>query len=305
MSVFNQASVLVTGSSGFIGRRLVTALLAKQVDKVVGVGRSITDFGAECYEHACLDLADRPAVARFLSSRQFDYVFHLAGQIDQSSTAEVYGRQITAHIIATHNVLENLSTSHLRKFVHVGSNAEYGGAPVPQDPRGPNAPNSAYGVTKLAASQLVLAKARSENYPGIVVRPFLVYGPGQAGRGFLAQAIQTAGRSGAFPTSPGGQTRDFVHVDWVVNDMLRAAGELDPGSLVNLCTGVELTLREVLEMIKELAPSFRPEYGKVNYRPTELMRSCGVPYVQRVPDEVRQRLRNYVVEELQCGSVKY
>jgi len=165
------------------------------------------------------------------------------------------------------------------RFVCLGSNAEYGAAPCPQSPDGPTFPNSAYGVTKLAATALVLAKAVSKDLPATVVRPFLVYGAGQSPRSFLAAALQAARAGREFPTSPGGQTRDFVFVEEVVTDLLEIARDAATlGRCVNSCSGQERSLRSVLELMQELYPTFHPVFGAVPYRPTELMRSCGVPY---------------------------
>ena len=268
----HQAKVLVTGGQGFIGRHLVERLRADQAEVWVAARTVVPRDRA-----LAVDLTDRPAVRALFGAHAFDVVFHCAGTIDQGVKPGLYQRQMQLHFDATLHLVEE-GSGRMKRLIHLGSNAEYGSAPCPQDPAGPAQPNSAYGVSKLAATCLVVAKAGSEGLPATVVRPFLVYGAGQAAGGFLAQAIRAARAGGEFPTSPGGQTRDFVPVDAVVEDLIRVSMDRRlEGRVVNSCTGVERSVRSVLELLRELAPTFAPRYGALPYRETELMRSVGVP----------------------------
>jgi nucleoside-diphosphate-sugar epimerase len=227
------------------------------------------------------DLADQESLKTALGGLGFDYVIHAAGVIDQGVRPGIYKEQLNSHLHATLNLVEAIDRSELKRFVQIGSNAEYGAAPCPNVPDGPTSPNSAYGVSKLAATRLILAKFLSERLPATVVRPFLIYGPDQ-GPGFFFHALKAAREGLPFPTSPGLQTRDFVPVSWVVEDIMQAA--LDEGALgrvVNSCSGCERSIRSVLELTATIIPSFKPIFGAVPVRPTELMRSVGTPYQNR------------------------
>ena len=111
------------------------------------------------------------------------------------------------------NLIEALGQSPLRGFVQVGSSDEYGNVPAPQREDMREAPFSPYSAAKAGASHFVQALARTEGFPGSVVRFFLVYGPGQDQRRFLPQIIRGALADAAFPTSLGGQLRDFLYID--------------------------------------------------------------------------------------------
>lgn len=268
----HKAKVLVTGGQGFIGHHLVERLRAEQAEVWVAA-RTVVPRDRSL----AVDLTERPAVRALFSAHAFDVVFHCAGMIDQGVKLGLYQRQMQLHFEATLHLVEE-GSGRMKRLIHLGSNAEYGSAACPQDPAGPAHPNSAYGVSKLAATSMVVAKVGSEGLPATVVRPFLVYGAGQAAGSFLAQAIRVAREGGEFPTSPGGQTRDFVSVDAVVEDLIRVAMDRRlNGHVVNSCTGIERSVRSVLEMLREFAPAFTPRYGAIPYRETELMRSVGVP----------------------------
>lgn len=282
--------VLVTGGTGFIGRHLVAALRARGCEvTVAGLGN------ANQSPDLTLNLTQRSEVLRVLGTEKFDFAFHCAGTIDQGVRPGIYPEQVDAHITATVNLLDALDAARPKRLVHIGSNAEYGAAPCPQRGDGPAWPNSAYGATKLGATAVVMARARSEGYPSVVVRPFLVYGAGMAEKSFLGQALRAARCGEAFPTTAGGQTRDFVPIGRVVADLLRAATDAAiVGQAVNSCTGVERTLRSVLEIVAEFAPNFRPQFGAVPYRTTELMRSVGVPYSPTSGQDSTADLRDFV-----------
>jgi nucleoside-diphosphate-sugar epimerase len=282
--------VLVTGGTGFIGRHLVAALRARGCEvTVAGLGN------ARQSPDLTLNLTQRSEVLRVLGAEKFDFAFHCAGTIDQGVRPGIFPEQVDAHITATVNLLDALDAARPKRLVHIGSNAEYGAAPCPQRGDGPAWPNSAYGATKLGATAIVMARARSEDYPAVVVRPFLVYGEGQSPRSFLSAAIAAAERGAEFPTTPGGQTRDFIPVSWVVEDLLRAAEDRSlNGKVVNSCTGHPRRIREVLEKLTELFPGFRLRFGALPYRPTELMDSFGDPITPRSAAEAEQALLKFL-----------
>jgi UDP-glucose 4-epimerase len=245
-----------------------------------------------------VDFTNRESVRTTLGGGRFDFIFHCAGVIDQGVRPGLYEAQWAAHGLSALHLAEEVAGTKSR-LVHIGSNAEYGAAPCPQAPDGPACPNSAYGVSKLAATTMVCAKCSSEGLRAVVVRPFLVYGEGQPAECFLNLAVEAARKRSGFLTSPGGQTRDFVPVDWVVRDLLRAATDDSAvGQIVNSCTSHETTLHDVLAMLVKLAPGFQPAFGAVPYRATELMRSAGVPYTPVSAEEAHRRLELFLSDQI-------
>lgn len=291
-TAWKEARVLITGATGFIGANLTEHLHRQGCQHLFTLSRR--PFLSPGVTHVTADLCDSQELKKQVGHMQFDYVFHCAGVIDQGVSPGIYPRQMAAHFNSTLNLLDCLPWPTAR-FVHFGSNAEYGSASCPQSPDGPTTPNSAYGVSKLAATHLVLAKAAVEGLRATVIRPFLVYGHGQSARSFLAQALLAARAQAEFPTSPGGQTRDFVDVRKVVQDALIAANDAAvAGRVINSCSGVERTVRSVLEILRELYPRFSPRFGEVNYRPAELMRSVGKPYQQQAAAEATEALVSFL-----------
>lgn len=271
-------SVLITGGHGFIGRYLTNAIGKLHPKQLVVIDKSPSKPFSDFYLYYQLDLCNRNSVLDILNSFHFNLVYHLAGKVDQSVSIEVYQEQIRMSLETTLNLADALREMKIFKFVYIGSNAEYGNAPCPQSSESQERPNSAYGFAKLAASKFVLAKRYSEHFPSVVVRPYLVYGNGQSKNSFLSQAIYAAIDGDDFPTTPGEQTRDFVSVEKVVQDILHITTlPLEHGEIYNSCTGVEISIAEVLHLLKNIYPQFNPIFGAIDYRETELMQSYGIP----------------------------
>lgn len=224
--------VLVTGATGFIGRRLVGALAAK--------GMTVTGW-----TRALGDLTDREAVARVMTTRQPSVIFHLAAGSATLATADW---TVPADEV---RMLSNLAEAMPRGtiLIHCGSMAEYGrsGRLSESDIC---RPNSAYGFAKAAASDRALAMAALCGFDIRVARLFGVYGPGEAEQRLLPYLLAHLRAKRPVPLSDGEQIRDFIHVDDVCDRLMAlAAAPSAPQRLVNVGTGVGVSVAEVCRAV--------------------------------------------------------
>ena len=271
MSMFQKKRVLLLGAHGFIGQRLLQRLCQACADVTAIVFSSSDQLVDLKYEVIKADLANTSSIT-FLSSMLFDYVFNLSGYIDHTPYFKGGRSVINTHYIGLLNLLEVLDRSQLKGFVQVGSSDEYGGLSSPLSESIREAPISPYSCAKLAATQLIQMLAKTENFPGVVLRFFLVYGPGQGIGRFLPQVIQGCLNNSIFPTSQGEQLRDFCYVEDIVDAMLLAATMSSAqGEVINIASGVPVTIREMIEKIHFLVGQGQPEYGQIPYRPGENM----------------------------------
>jgi len=292
--------VLITGAGGFIGAALAAEVAKGEPKQLICAGRSPVQAqeAVKDAQYVTVDLRSVEQVQDWARTigKPFDVVFHAAGKIDQSVRSGIYREQFALHADSTIHLMDALlQTGGWGRFVHVGSNAEYGDAPCPQSAETREEPNSAYGCSKLAATKLVIARGKSEKLDTIVARPFLVYGAGQNPKSFLGAALSAAKEGATFPTTPGEQTRDFVSVEKVVADLIAAAdpANLPSGEVVNVCTGVERTIKSVLEQLQNVFVGFIPQFSSVEYRPTELMRSSGVAFCPVTTDVAVSDMQRY------------
>ena len=267
---------LVTGGAGFIGSNLVDALLARG-DEVTVVDNLTTGrlsnlepglaAGAELVE---LDIRDGEALGRLAAEKRPQRIFHLAAQIDVRKSLADPCFDATVNVGGTANVLEAARAAECGRVVSISTGgAIYGegqGQRLPLAEEAPIAPLSAYGQSKFAAEGYVSLYERLYGLSGVSLRLGNVYGPrqdplGEAGViAIFCGLLKEGGRPKVF--GDGTQTRDYIYVGDVVSAAL-AAGESDATGALNIGTGVETNVLELIDALKNLSgsDSFEPEFA--------------------------------------------
>jgi nucleoside-diphosphate-sugar epimerase len=170
------------------------------------------------------------------------------------------------------NLLDALVKDDLKGFVQVGSSDEYGPLQAPQNERLRESSISPYSFAKVAASHFIQMLNRTENFPGVVARFFLIYGPGQDDKRFLPQIIKACLKGEEFKTSEGKQLRDFCYVDDVVDALVQLAlSDTAKGKVFNVASGEPVTIREMVEKIINIVGKGTPLWGAFPYRKGENM----------------------------------
>jgi nucleoside-diphosphate-sugar epimerase len=158
----------LTGASGFVGRALSAALLARGV-RVRGLtrGAALPD-GVEPVRG---DLADRHALAQLVQGA--DVVVHLAAYVHRRN---IDARECRAvNVEGTRAVVEAAAAGSF--LIFMSSANVYGPSDAPLDETSPCAPETEYGKTKLEAEQLV----RGAGIRAAILRPAMIFGPGAPG----------------------------------------------------------------------------------------------------------------------------
>jgi nucleoside-diphosphate-sugar epimerase len=267
--------VLVTAGAGFIGARLVRRALAMGA-KVTVLGRPggnrerlATFEDVLAYDG---DILDEASVVRALEVERPDVVVHAAGLPDWRREPSLAPSMVRLHALGTTNVLEAARLAGVGRVVVVGSAGEYGDSPERLSERQVARPVDPYSVSKLAATEIALAYDRAFGLACSVVRPFVVYGPGEPKNRLLPTVFARAlAGGGDVAFTPGEQVRDFVYVDDVAEGILRTA--ISPaarGAIVNLGTGIGTRVRDVVaHAIAVSGNTVRPDFGGLPYRPGE------------------------------------
>jgi len=236
---------LVTGASGFIGRRLRDALAARGVE-VVTLRRpgSPPGNGVRARE---ADYDDLAALEAIVAEEKPDRIFHVAG-VTKGRTLDDF-RQ--GNVMPTENLLAAVRRRHpdLDRFVLVSSLACYGPS-SPERPlreADPRRPVEHYGRSKMEAEQAV--EAIGDALPWTIVRPSGVYGPGDVDYFELFKSAQR-GVNAFF----GNEHRWFskIYVDDLI-DAILAASESDAtaGQGYFLCDGEPVTWGQFQEAVVE------------------------------------------------------
>ena len=259
-------SALVTGGAGFIGRHVVSELLARGVavraldDLSRARPGSLQAFaGRPGYLGLAQgDVADPAALRRGLMG--VDTIYHLAAAVDVGASVHGPAEVVRANVLGTLNVLEAARTANLR-LVLVSTCHVYASAARPLDERAATAPASPYAASKLAGDDLAAGYRRAFGIRYTVVRPFNVYGPWQRGDlegGVVARFLQAALAERTLDVhGDGAQTRDFLFVEDAARGIVDAAAETAVGRTLNLATGRETSIRELAALIDDGAGRIR------------------------------------------------
>jgi UDP-glucose 4-epimerase len=267
---------LVTGGAGFIGSNLVDALLARGDEVTVvddlSTGRRENLAGALANGAALVeaDIRDRAAIEELAGRERPEVVFHLAAQIDVRKSIADPAFDASINVGGTANVLEAARAGEARRFVFVSTGgAIYGegeGQELPLGEDAPLAPEAPYGQSKFAAEGYLSLYERLHGLSGISLRLGNVYGPRQDPLGEAGVVAIFCGclRDGKCPTvfGDGKQTRDYIYVGDVVAAALAAAGS-DATGAINVGTGVETDVLELIRQLRELSGSedFEAEFA--------------------------------------------
>ena len=250
---------LVTGGAGFIGSALVNRLVRDGHQVRVLDDLSAGDPG-RLHEDVLFtrgDVADRPKLWTLL--QDVDCVYHLAARVLVSESIH-YPRQYNdVNTGGTVSVMEAMRDVGVHRVVFASSGAVYGEQahqPVSED-QPPN-PQSPYAVSKLAAEYYVRTIGALWGIETVSLRIFNAYGPGQplppshppVVPRFLQQAL-TGGSLIIF--GGGGQTRDFVYIDDVVDALVAAATASDVDRrVINVGRGEESSVNELADLVSEV-----------------------------------------------------
>jgi len=250
-------SVLVTGATGKVGRRLVRVLLGARA-RVSVLTRD--PVGARTlWPEAPLDLRSGdltdPATLDGLLEG-IDTVLHLASYSPRPDEPEIY--EAPAHwpvtALGTRRLAALVPGSQVARIVYVSSVKAMGDAAGargrPADERDEPRPDTLYGRAKLDAEQCVLALGRSAGVHAAVLRLPMVYG--LEGAGNLARMIDAVAR-GRFPPWPHIENRrSAVHVDDALRATLLLADNPMAGGEVYLITdGRPYSTRWLYESIRD------------------------------------------------------
>ncbi|PIE52230.1 UDP-glucose 4-epimerase [Candidatus Fermentibacteria bacterium] len=263
---------VITGCAGFIGSTL-TDLLISRNERIIGID-AFRDYYDPEIKRRNIKKASRSSAFSLLegsiSSKLTDLdaalsktdsvvVYHLAAQAgvrkSWGSDFHIYTRD---NIQETQTLLEWASKrNRLENFIYASSSSVYGipvNLPMVEDSTVP-VPHSPYGVTKLAAENLVRLYSSNMGIPSVSLRFFTVYGPRQrpdmAFNRFIRAGLNNK-PVGIF--SDGSQTRDFTFVNDIVNGLVLAASCTD-GSVMNLGGGNRVTLLSAINTLSNLLDS--------------------------------------------------
>ncbi len=229
------SSVLVTGARGFVGRAVVARLRALGLDPIR-------------IDHAWATVRELDAL---VGERPVDRAIHAGWYADPADYLTA-PRPNLRSLQASLELVDVLGDRGCRSLVVVGSCAEYRPSAQPHRETDPVEPWSVYGAAKASLRLLLESSLRPASMGLTWARLFNLTGPGEHPQRLVPAVFNAVASGRSIDLSPGEQVRDFLDVEDVAGALLHLSMN-DPMGAVNVCSGIGITLRYLLEEVADRA----------------------------------------------------
>lgn len=297
---------LVTGGAGFIGSHLASTLLKRNEEVRIldnfstGIPENLARLHGEL-EVLEGDIRDADIVKEAVHN--VDVIFHMAAYISPPQSLLEPKTCYDINVHGSEILFEAARKADVQRIIVASSAAVYGDNDnYPLRETSELRPLSPYAASKIINEIYSSFYSRIFNIDIIALRYFNVYGPRQSRNSDYAAAIPIfisnilAGKPITI-FGDGHQTRDLIYVDDVVNANLNAAASKNvSGEIMNICTGKEISLMDVIEKLMEITK----EKIQIQFdgpRPGDIFRSVGDP--QKAQDLISFQALTSIEEGLQ------
>lgn len=262
-------SILIAGGTGFIGSHLINKL-SKYNWKIycIHLNKPIKNKSKKVI-YINLNIKNKKLLLKKFKYISFDYIINLAGHIDHSARKKTYD----SHFIGCKNLIELGIIKRIKKFIQIGSSVEYGFSRSPINEKRKlksEKLNSIYGISKLKASEYLTKKGKQNNLKYIILRPFLIFGPGQNEDRLIPMTIKKSFKNIKFPCSNGEQVRDFLYISDFINLLMKAMNSSKvKNMIINAGSGKPVKVKKVINLINKIIKKGIPQFGKIELRKDE------------------------------------
>ena len=265
----SKTNILIVGGTGFIGYHLAKNVLRK--------GWNVTSVSSKPpkkyrylpkVKYIFCDITKKKFLKKKID-KSFKYVVNLGGHVNHSDKIKT----LRSHYHGCKNLTEVFLKKKIKAFVQIGSSVEYGHLKSPQKESEKCVPRSVYAEAKLLSSKYLMHLFITKKFPSTVLRLYQAYGPKQDLNRFLPYVIVNCIKNKKFPCSNGNQFRDFIHVDDVVNAILKSLiSKKAKGQIINLGSGKPRKIKNIINIVKKISNGGFPQFGKIKLRKDEILK---------------------------------
>lgn len=250
-------TIVVAGGTGLAGSAIVRAYQAAG-EEVIPVSRKV------------VDLLDRDATFRFIKDVKPSLVVDAAAKVGGIGANNSFPVEfLSDNVRIQSNLMEAAHAADVEKFIFLGSSCIYPrdcAQPIKEEYllTGPlEETNSAYAVAKIAGIELIRSFRKEYGRAWISLMPTNLYGPNDNFElqgshvlpAFIRRFVEAAEKGASVETlwGTGSPKREFLHVDDLASAVVHLGKTYDSSDHLNIGTGEDLTIKELAELVAELA----------------------------------------------------
>tara|TARA_X000000950_G_scaffold288217_1_gene403944 strand:- start:5947 stop:6942 length:996 start_codon:yes stop_codon:yes gene_type:complete len=250
---------VITGGAGFIGSNLVDKLVGKghfvTIIDNLSTGRfsNVSQHSRKSVKFVNYDISNPKNLSKIIKGNT--YVYHLAGLADIVPSIENPDKYFYSNVVGTFNVLQASKKCKVKKFIYAASASCYGfPKKFPTSEKEEIKPMYPYAFTKWQGEELVCHFNKIFKLPTVSLRFFNIYGPRSRTGGtygavfgvFLAQKLK---KKPLTIVGDGNQTRDFLHVNDLVDLIYKVSTSKISGKIYNVAGGKEVKVNTIAKLI--------------------------------------------------------
>lgn len=289
------SKIILTGATGWLGRRLVASLRAENTEIEI---RCLTEPGQETGSLQALacrlfegDLRDARSLEPLFQNSEHALVIHCAGVIHPPLLTKLF---YDINVKGSENLLRAASKAKIQRLVAMSSNSPLGTNPHPEhrfDENSPYHPYMGYGKSKWQM-ELLFKQAMNSSTQITLIRAPWFYGPGQPARQTVFFKMI---KEGKFPIVGNGQNkRSMAYIENLVSGILLASDSANPSNdIFWIADETPYTMREIITTVQNLLendfgfsvkkrlPHFPSMIGDIAQGCDWILQSCGL-YNQKI-----------------------
>lgn len=249
----NKSKVLVTGGTGFVGRAVCRRLLADGANVIVSVRGESHAVEPGCEHVAVGDINGGTEWQAAL--RDVQVIVHLAARTHSPDTPHALAEYRAINTDGTRGLIQAAATADVQRFVFMSSIKVNGEGTSPDRSGGIKRyrsddavlPTSDYGRTKWEAEKVIAEVTNDAKLGSVILRPPLVYGPGQKGN--MLQLMRIIDRGIPLPFAKVTNSRSLIYVDNLADAVVCAVRAKNPGTETFTLADTEVSTTELIQAI--------------------------------------------------------
>lgn len=255
MNSLKKPKLLIFGSTGFIGKNFIS-FFSNDFDIVVFLRKPISDDFNYLFKSVkvCISELTSENLVRFFQMEKPNFIINLISHVTADRLKQNFSSFFDSNVHTVEIILRSIVASkiNISQFIQLGSTEEYGNQIAPFKEDMIPLTNSIYGLSKLAATNLVQMFSRENSIPSIILRPSNLFGKYQSDEKIIPYIISSIKKQKQFQISNLEKLREF----YSVIDLLHAVKivmrypEKGFGEILNLGYGKGISLLQLINLIE-------------------------------------------------------